>query len=150
MNILDTRPQRPEDWQARIYEALDAFTPGAPIDEFDLIAGRGAQVDRMIETVMQRGQHALLYGERGGAKSSLANTFATKLLKGARSVHCIPVNCHPGDDFTAVWRKVFRRLDLDGEPLANKYPNKIDPDDVVIELSKFDLNAIPIIILDEF
>lgn len=150
MNVPDTRPQTKEDWQARIYEALDAFTPGAPIDEFDLIAGRIAQIDRMIETVMQRGQHAILYGERGVGKSSLANTFATKLLKGARSVHCIPVNCHPADDFSAVWRKVFKRLEIDGEPLAQKYPDKIDPDDVVIELSKFDLNVIPIIILDEF
>src|SRR5579871_1786722 len=150
MNVPDTRPQRPEDWQARIYEALDAFTPGAPIDEFDLIAGRGIQIERMIETVMQRGQHAILYGERGVGKSSLANTFATKLLKGARSVTCIPVNCHPADDFSAVWRKVFKRLEIDGESLAQKYPNNIDPDDVVLELSKFDLNVIPIIILDEF
>jgi DNA polymerase III delta prime subunit len=150
MNVPDTRPQTDEDWQARVYEALDAFTPGAPIDEFDLIAGRGAQIDRMIETVMQRGQHAILYGERGVGKSSLANTFATKLLKGARSVHCVTVNCHPADDFSAVWRKVFRRLEIDGEPLSQKYPDKIEPDDVVVELSKFDLNVIPIIILDEF
>jgi Cdc6-like AAA superfamily ATPase len=104
----------------------------------------------MIETVMQRGQHAILYGERGVGKSSLAKTFATKLLKGARAVHCVPVNCHPTDDFSAVWRKVFRRLEIDGEPLSQKYPDKIEPDDVVVELSKFDLNAIPIIILDEF
>jgi Cdc6-like AAA superfamily ATPase len=150
MNVPNTRPQSDEDWQARIYEALDAFTPGAPIDEFDLIAGRGTQIDRMIETVMQRGQHAILYGERGVGKSSLANTFATKLLKGARSVHCIPVNCHPTVDFSAVWRKVFRRLEIAGAPLSQQYSDKIDPDDVVIELSKFDLNVIPIIILDEF
>jgi Cdc6-like AAA superfamily ATPase len=149
-NVPDTRPQTEEDWQARIYDALDAFTPGAPIDELDLLAGRGPQIARMIETVMQRGLHAILYGERGVGKSSLANTFATKLLKGARLLNCIPINCHPGDDFSAVWRKVFRRLEIDGETLAQKYPGVIDPDEVVVELSKFDLNIIPIIILDEF
>jgi hypothetical protein len=31
MDVPDTRPLREEDWQARIYEALDVFTPGAPI-----------------------------------------------------------------------------------------------------------------------
>jgi len=150
MNVPDTRPQTPEDWEARVYDALDAFSPGAPIDALDLLAGRRPQIDRMIETVMQRGQHAILYGERGVGKSSLANTFATKLLGGARTVTCIPVNCHPDDDFSAVWRKVFRRLEVEGQNLAAKYPGKIEPDEVVVELSAFSLNVIPIVILDEF
>lgn len=146
----DARPQTEEDWQERIYEALQAFTPGAPIDELDLLAGRGAQINRMIDTVMQRGQHAILYGERGVGKSSLANTFATRLFKGARTLTCIAVNCHPSDDFSAVWRKVFRRLEDDGQNLAQKYPGPIDPDEVVLELSGFSLNVVPIVILDEF
>jgi Cdc6-like AAA superfamily ATPase len=150
MIVPDTRPQTPDDWQARIYEALQAFSPGAPIDEFDLLAGRTAQIERMIETVMQRGQHAILYGERGVGKSSLANTFATKLFVGARTLTCIPINCHPNDDFSAVWRKVFRRLEIDGQNLAVKYPGTIDPDDVVVELAGFSLNTVPIVILDEF
>lgn len=146
----DLRPQTDEDWQEKIYEALQSFSPGAPIDELDLLAGRKAQIDQMIETVMQRGQHAILYGERGVGKSSLANTFATRLLGGARTLTCIPVNCHPTDDFSAVWRKVFRRLEIDGQNLAQKYPGAIDPDEVVVELSAFSLNTVPIIILDEF
>jgi Cdc6-like AAA superfamily ATPase len=150
MNVPDTRPQTDADWQARIYDAIQAFSPGAPIDEFDLLAGRGPQIDRMIDTVMQRGQHAILYGERGVGKSSLANTFATKLLGGARTVTCIPVNCHPTDDFSAVWRKVFRRLETNGGNLAAKYPGLVDPDEVVMELSGFSLNTVPIVILDEF
>lgn len=45
INVPDTHPQTPEDWQALIYEALDAFSPGAPIDALDLLAGRKAQTD---------------------------------------------------------------------------------------------------------
>lgn len=150
MNVPDTRPQTDEDWQARIYDALEAFSPGAPIDALDLLAGRVPQIERMIETVMQRGQHAILYGERGVGKSSLANTFATRLFGGARTLTCIPVNCHPPDDFSAIWRKIFRRLEVNGQPLALKYPGPIDPDEVVVELSGFSLNTVPIIILDEF
>jgi hypothetical protein len=150
MNVPDTRPQTADDWQARIYDVLHAFSPGAPIDELSLLAGRSAQLELMIDTVLQRGKHAMLYGERGVGKSSLANTFATRLLGGARTLTCIPVNCHASDDFSAVWRKVFRRLEVDGQTLAVKYPGLIEPDEVVVELSNFGLNAIPIIIIDEF
>jgi Cdc6-like AAA superfamily ATPase len=146
----DLRPQTPEDWQSRIYEAVQLFSPGAPIDEVDLFAGRQKQISRIIDTVLQRGLHAILYGERGVGKSSLANTFATRIAGGARSVTCISVNCHPSDDFSAVWRKVFRRLESGGENLHQRYPETITPDDVVIELSGFSANSIPIIILDEF
>src|ERR1700680_3786250 len=114
MKVPDTRPQAPADWQAKIYEALDAFSPGAPIDELSLLAGRIPQIERIIETVYQRGQNAILYGERGVGKSSLANTFATRLLGGARTLNCVQVNCLPTDDFAAVWRKVFRRLEHNG------------------------------------
>ncbi len=148
--FTDGRPKTDADWQQLIFAALDAFSPGAPIDELDLLAGRSAQIDRMIEAVAQRGQHAILYGERGVGKSSLANTFAEKLIGGTRTLECIPVNCHPTDDFSAVWRKVFRRLEKDGANLAQKYPGAIDPDEVVIELSTFPLTTTPIIILDEF
>jgi Cdc6-like AAA superfamily ATPase len=146
-------PQTPEDWQSRIYEALEAFSPGAPIDELSLLAGRTDQIEKMIETVMQRGQHGILYGERGVGKSSLANTFSTRILGGARTLSSIQINCHPSDDFSQVWRKVFRRLSLNAlsaSSLADKYPGEIHPDDVVIEFSGFSLNTVPIVILDEF
>ncbi|HUC50547.1 MAG TPA: AAA family ATPase, partial [Xanthobacteraceae bacterium] len=146
----DPTPQTPADWQARIYEAVQLFSPGAPIDEADLFAGRPTQISRIIDTVLQRGLHAILYGERGVGKSSLANTFATRVVGKPRTVTCISINCHQGDDFTAVWRKVFRRLEVGGENLSQRYPDKITPDDVIVELSNFSANSIPIIILDEF
>jgi Cdc6-like AAA superfamily ATPase len=143
-------PSSDEDWNARVLEALEIFSPGAPIDELSLLAGRTDQLNKMVETVMQRGLHAILYGERGVGKSSLANTFATKMIGPTRSLLAIHVNCHPDDSFSAVWRKVFRRLQVEEENLAAKYSNEITPDDVVIELSEFNLNTIPIVVLDEF
>lgn len=118
-------PQTDEDWQQLIYETIDAFSPGAPIDELSLLAGRKAQIEHMIDTVMQRGQHCILYGERGVGKSSLSNTFSTRLLGGARILYSVPVNCHPSDDFTQVWKKVFRRLTVGDVNLASKYPGEI-------------------------
>lgn len=139
-----------EDWQSKIFEALELFSPGAPIDERRLLAGRTSQIDKLLDSVMQRGQHAILYGERGVGKSSLANVFATKLFGPTRAVQIIHVNCHPDDDFDAIWRKVFKRLEADDDNLLSRYAGKVSPDDIVIEMSKFALNAIPIIILDEF
>jgi Cdc6-like AAA superfamily ATPase len=100
--------------------------------------------------VLQRGQHAILYGERGVGKSSLANVFAAKLFSPTRTLQITHINCHPDDDFDAIWRKVFKRLEVDDERLLTRYPNGIAPDDVVIEMSKFALNSIPIVIIDEF
>lgn len=145
-------PDDAELWRSRTYELMQLFSPGAPIDEADLFAGRRTEIDKMIDAVMSRGQHAILYGERGVGKSSLANTFSTRLISPVRTLASIPVNCHPSDDFSQVWRKVFRRLagDDGADNLAAKYPGEIHPDDVVIELSRFSANATPIVILDEF
>jgi Cdc6-like AAA superfamily ATPase len=139
-----------EDWEAKVYDALDLFSPGAPIDERKLLAGRAPQIEKLLDAVLQRGQHAILYGERGVGKSSLANVFAAKLFSPTRTLQITHINCHPDDDFDAIWRKVFKRLEVDDERLLTRYPNGIAPDDVVIEMSKFALNSIPIVIIDEF
>ena len=150
MALESLQPQTDEDWQNKIYEAMDIFSPGAPIDDLNLLAGRSKQIDQIIDTVMQRGQHGILYGERGVGKSSLANTFSTKLIGPTRSLTSIAVNCDPSDDFTRLWKKVLRRLKTDEGNLGEAYEGEIYPDDIVVVLSKFSLNTIPIIILDEF
>lgn len=74
----DGRPQTPQDWQHRIYEVLDLFSPGAPIDEGALLAGRGKQIDQLVEVLFQRGQHAILYGERGVTTFFIGATLPLK------------------------------------------------------------------------
>jgi hypothetical protein len=34
------RPKTPEDWMHRIWDAMDAFSPGLPLDDVNLLAGR--------------------------------------------------------------------------------------------------------------
>src|SRR6266850_7682299 len=144
-------PKTDEDWRYLSYDVIESFTPGAPIDDLNLLAGRIHQIGELVDAVVQRGHHAILYGERGIGKSSLANTFSVKLITPTRTRSAVPIRCDPSDDFSSIWRKVFRRLSFtDGQNVAAKYPNGIFPDDVVMELGSFDLNTIPIIILDEF
>lgn len=140
----------PDDWAAKDFEALQIFSPGAPIDEDDLFAGRRPQIDKIIEAVLQRGQHAILYGERGVGKTSLARTFSARLITPTKTLSAVPINCDPADTFTTLWKKVFSDLSQEGAELLRSFPDDIAPDDVRRVLSNFDLNTTPIIILDEF
>src|SRR5271168_4257856 len=69
----------PPDLQALSFQTGSIFTPGAPINEKDLFAGRSEQVEKIIDAVSQHGCHAILYGERGVGKTSLSNMISAFL-----------------------------------------------------------------------
>jgi Cdc6-like AAA superfamily ATPase len=139
-----------EDWRSKDIEVLDLFSPGAPIDEDALFAGRQPQISKIIETVMQRGRHVIIFGERGVGKTSLARTFSMRLASPTKSLSCVMVNCVPSDTFETLWRKVYRELSDGTNILADAITGPIEPDEVRRTLGSFGLNTIPIIILDEF
>jgi hypothetical protein len=81
------------------------------------------------------------------------------LPRGIRQVYHIRKAADPSDNFTSIWKKVFRDLqisaEVDGKPIkmhiSDIYSGRdITPDDVVRELSSFNQNDIPIIVIDEF
>lgn len=84
-------------------EAGRVFSPAAPVDERDLFAGRITQLRRVIDVVNQRGQHAIIFGERGVGKTSLANVISSYLgsVEGV-SILAPHVNCDASDDFTRL------------------------------------------------
>ena len=93
-----------------------AFTPGAPIDSRDLFAGRGRQVEKVINTIFQRGQHAVIFGERGVGKTSLANTLYDFLvLAGNYSYTRARLNCSDGIGFEALWYSIFKQFEIEVE-----------------------------------
>ena len=91
--------------------ASRVFSPGAPIRQKDVFAGRTQQLRRVIDAVNQGGQHVLIYGERGVGKTSLANVLdyfvSTSGLPQLVAPH---INCDTGDDFSSVWRKIFKQV----------------------------------------
>jgi len=149
-----------EDWRAKEFEAAELFSPAAPIDEKDLFAGRSEQIDKMLEAAWEKGKHAVLFGERGVGKTSIGKVFSAMFPKTLRHVIAIREQVDPSDDFSSIWRKVFkdlrvRAVDADQsvspEPLARDYPGVIQPDDIRREFQDiFGSNDIPIIIIDEF
>ena len=49
------------------------------MSESDLFAGRKAQLNKVIDAANQRGQHAIVYGERGVGKTSLARVLSSRI-----------------------------------------------------------------------
>lgn len=142
------------------------FSPAAPVDERDLFAGRINQLRRVIDVVNQRGQHAIIFGERGVGKTSLANVTSAYLGSVEGALILAPhVNCDATDDFTRLWKKVFSQIELTRQAkqtgfvgtsglkttsFAEKLPNNIAPEDVRRALTAISEQAILIVIIDEF
>lgn len=142
------------DWVALRREVLETFTPGPPISEYDLFAGRSSIIQRLQDIVIERGRHAIIFGERGVGKTSLANIFHKTLNTPTESVLAISVNADIKDDFDSLWRKVFRRIKRENSEQAwwadEVYTSKLMPDDVLVELTHFKPHTLPLIIIDEY
>src|SRR5262245_7615521 len=77
-------------------KANRTFSPAAPIDQLTLFAGRIQELRRVIDATTTRGQHVVIFGDRGVGKTSLAN-IALEILKPQYSdpedSHIVKVNC---------------------------------------------------------
>src|SRR5437660_1548109 len=91
-------------WQALRDEVLDLFTPGAPIDELTLFAGRQDQIQRLRDTLVSKGRHAVIFGERGVGKTSLVKIFHLG-RRSPQRIHHVYVQCLKEDTFDTMWRK---------------------------------------------
>jgi Cdc6-like AAA superfamily ATPase len=138
-------PESP-DMMVRFMRSGEVFTPSAPIDNQALFAGRVNQLNRIISAVSQRGQHAILFGERGVGKTSLANVLL-KMLRGSQEkLKSVIVNCDTEDRFEQLWCKIFLELenvkDLDFEQ------HQVNPEFIRVRLQQQITNS-AIIIVDE-
>src|SRR5262249_59441578 len=130
-------------------------TPSAPIDE-TLFAGRSEQIRKMLDTTMERGIHVILFGERGVGKTSLAKIFHSLFPSTLRQIFAVREQADPSDDFSSIWRKVFKDIHVRAQringktetvPVADHYIGQIAPDDVRRELETlFRASDIPILI----
>lgn len=97
----------------RMRLVAEAFRPSAPIDRRSLFSGRTDQIAELFAVVAQPGQHAVVYGERGVGKTSLAAVVAELLT--SSGVLTARTTCDSGDDFSSVWRKAFGEISLHTE-----------------------------------
>ena len=163
----EEQQQHHEQWTNLALAAGKVFTPTSPIDERSLFAGRDDQVRTIVDVINQKGQHAILYGERGVGKTSLANILSSFLVNPGASILAPRVNCDSTDTFDTVWRKVFdqisltqaiKRVGFGSSPEQTNFvftnaigEKQITPDAVRRALTMLSQSAtLPILIVDEF
>lgn len=127
-------------------EIAKVFTPSAPIDNAALFAGRTSQLLKVINAINQRGQHVVIFGERGVGKTSLANILYEALNSTNQGTYELTtVNCDSSTNFSTLWHSIFRNLSFKEEtysagfkniptsdytPASNYLSKTVNPDDV--------------------
>ncbi len=92
------KPMTADDWMILEFEITHLFD-GAPIDEEELFAGRTPEVNKILQTVLTRSKHVVLYGERVVGKTSLSNVFWKRYNKTIRSFVVARVQAGPHHNF---------------------------------------------------
>lgn len=82
------------------------FSPISPIQEKDLFFGRLNQLEKIADAINEQGQHAILYGERGVGKTSLANIMS----KSYTNLYPVKVTCEKQDTFKSLWERAFESI----------------------------------------
>ena len=116
MNKVSNDRLGESDAQRIALRAGEVFLPRTAVNTRDLFAGRSRQIEEAIDAVSQIGLHAIIYGERGVGKTSLANIISPYLevLNGGSGVsgrQVVKVNCGSADTFAGVWLRAFAEVD---------------------------------------
>jgi Cdc6-like AAA superfamily ATPase len=82
------------------------FSPSSPIKEIDFFFGRLNQLQKIAEAINKEGQHAILYGERGVGKTSMANIMSKSFTK----VYPVKITCDKTDNFKTIWQRAFENI----------------------------------------
>ena len=107
--VSDGRPESSSDDldDAQAYDRhmrLDTvFRPAAPVDRDELFAGRDHERWTLLEAIRSLGSHAVIYGERGIGKTSLAATTCDHCNRDGRVA--VRITCDVGDNFASIWQK---------------------------------------------
>lgn len=82
------------------------FSPTTPIKQKDFFFGRLSQLTRIMDAINEDGQHAILYGERGVGKTSLANIMVTSYT----NLFPTKITCTRDDSFKSLWQQAFNNI----------------------------------------
>ncbi len=163
MDVLkQTKMKESKELLNKISELNHIFSPSSPIQKRDLFFGRIDQLAKIQQTLKENGKHAVLYGERGVGKTSLAN-IVTEIFD---NLFSIKVTCNRTENFKMIWNKALKKVQfaVDGassigfnvQPKKNQVqlnlflPERDDIDATDIEIIFQNLNANMVFIFDEF
>jgi AAA domain len=158
-------PTPPEIDATRLFQrASTVFTPAVPISKESLFAGRVGQVSKLVDAINQPGQHAVLFGERGVGKTSLANVLGER-WQGLGYILAPRVGCLSTDDWPQLWVNALREITMTTKDpragfrggnidvvvhAASSLPEDFGMNDVRASVTTIGRNAVLVIIFDEF
>ena len=150
---------------SEIRAALEiSFSPNEPIAFPDLLRGRRLEIERALEAVNTTSMHAVVFGDRGVGKTSIALVTAAlaQEISNPDGRRALIASCSQGDDFSSIWTRVFeeiliaqRAAGFASEPsLIPGERLRIDPEQTRLPNSvRLVVEALPnptIVIIDEF
>ena len=148
---LATRdPWQEREWNLAYVTAQRVFNPSSPVDEERLFSGRIQQVNDMLRVVYEKGAHAILYGERGVGKSSLANTITAKIPPAVTNIKFLKENCRPDDTFFTLWSKMLFNFQYDDVLVADFLKGETREFMIVKILESLPKNLQYVFVFDEF
>ena len=134
------------DWEDLEVQLSRTFSPAAPVERSDFFYGRRPIMRRLMDAANQAGQHAIIYGERGVGKTSLANVLSSYLRPfTSETIASARVNCYAETTYTQIWNSLFDQVGL---PSASEY-HGLTLNDVFRTLREEDSRKL-ILIVDEF
>ena len=107
---LNERPDADEKYE-RMAQIARSFSPSAPIDRRSF-AGRESQINDIINACSQRGQHVVIFGERGAGKTSLANALVHIMGNRFATPSCGSINCDQTTTFASLWKAIFSEIQV--------------------------------------
>ncbi len=126
MNTGDQQFASKEDAQRASYQAGKVFLPNTAVSTHELFSGRKRQITLLLDAINQTGLHAVVFGERGVGKTSLANVIKPllafleqELEEGDRKV-AVRINSHAADTFSEAWRRALDELRVQGPQIGFK------------------------------
>jgi Cdc6-like AAA superfamily ATPase len=108
-------PVSEDDWETIDALILNLFRPKTPIDTVQLFAGRIQQINDLVDVVYEAGAHAIIYGERGVGKTSLANIIQARVAPAIPRLKCVKVSCSPDDTFFSLWEHALYDFEYEGK-----------------------------------
>ena len=120
------------------------FSPSSPVQSRDFFFGRFAQLKQVETAIREKGQHVVLYGERGVGKTSFSNILEQEV----RSAKTAKITLHRDIQFSEIWTELLRKSRrLCGLPYRPP-EGTLDPYVVADELAE--LRQTVLFVLDEF
>lgn len=104
----------------------EIFRPASPTVDRRLFRGREVELNRLVSAIQEVGRHAVVYGERGVGKTSLALMGQEVFLAVRPTSIGIKLTCNAEDDYESIWRRFPEHLLQELEVVSSDLRDLLD------------------------